>query len=337
MPGVVKFKYEYSTDKIQFLDLEIQIENGTLETNLFVKPTNAQLFLDYFSNHPQPCKEGIIYGEALRIVERCSKDEDKVEHLAKLNKKFEERGYPKKLIAEKFQMAESKERKDLVNQARKKKKFDGKTRLIFTYNAANPPLHMWLRECKKLLVKNEKAKQLGDNIQIGYKQPKNVQSIVRSHSKSGGDPGPPNAEVTGCSNCKKCHACPILKEGRTFSSTNTQRTYRIMQNVTCDSTFVIYLATCKKCGGQYVGKTKNKFKQRHSGHKQEIKRQYGGLGHHYGGTGCGYENISIMVIEQVEIGNHEELGDREIYWQNQLRAFVENGGNAHCYRKEKSK
>ena len=110
-----------------------------------------------------------------------------------------------------------------------------------------------------------------------------------------------------------------------------------MLNVTCDSTFVIYLATCKKCGGQYFGQTKNKFKQRHSGHKQEIKRQYGGLVHHYGGTGCGYENISIMIIEQVEIGNLEELANREIYWQNQLRAFVENGGNAHCYRIEKSK
>ena len=85
------------------------------------------------------------------------------------------------------------------------------------------------------------------------------------------------------------------------------------------------------------GKTKNKFKQRHSGNKQEINRQYGGLGHHYGGTSCGYENISIMIIEQVEIGNHEELADREIYWQNQQRAFLDNARNAHCYRKEKSK
>ena len=53
MPGVVKFKFEYSEDKIEFLDLEIKIKNGKLETDLYVKPTNKQLFLDYFSNHPE--------------------------------------------------------------------------------------------------------------------------------------------------------------------------------------------------------------------------------------------------------------------------------------------
>ena len=54
MPGVVKFKYDYSLEKIEFLDLEIMIKNGKLETNLFVKPSNLQLYLDYFSNHPKP-------------------------------------------------------------------------------------------------------------------------------------------------------------------------------------------------------------------------------------------------------------------------------------------
>ena len=48
MPGVVKFKYDLSFKKIEFLDLEIIIENGKLETNLFVKPTNLQLYLVTF-------------------------------------------------------------------------------------------------------------------------------------------------------------------------------------------------------------------------------------------------------------------------------------------------
>ena len=34
LPGVIKFKYEYSSKKIEFLDLELSIENGTMETNL---------------------------------------------------------------------------------------------------------------------------------------------------------------------------------------------------------------------------------------------------------------------------------------------------------------
>ena len=75
--------------------------------------------------------------------------------------------------------------------------------------------------------------------------------------------------------------------------------------------------------GQYVGKSTQLFKRRHSGHKQEVKRCYGGLGQHYGGQhGCGYENLKIQIIDQVEVGDDEALA-------HQLRAYVDNGGNAH--------
>ena len=71
--------------------------------------------------------------------------------------------------------------------------------------------------------------------------------------------------------------------------------------MTCNSEWVIYLCSCKKCGGQYVGKSKTPFKIRHSNHKREIKNKIGGLGHHYGGSGgCGYESISIVIIEEIE-------------------------------------
>ena len=51
------------------------LEYGKLETNVYIKPSNLQLYLDFSSNHPEPCKQGVVYGQALRIVERCSKIE----------------------------------------------------------------------------------------------------------------------------------------------------------------------------------------------------------------------------------------------------------------------
>ena len=47
MPGTVKFKFEFSYQTIQFLDMEISLLDGKLGTNLFVKPTNKQLYLDF--------------------------------------------------------------------------------------------------------------------------------------------------------------------------------------------------------------------------------------------------------------------------------------------------
>ena len=204
-------------------------------------------------------------------------------------------------------------------------------RLIFTHNRGNPPLHVWLREGKRCLVKNEKAKLLGEKLQISYRQPKSIKRIVTQKKIVKTEEQNP-----GCSKCGGCRvSCPIIKEGGTFSSTNTKKTYRIRQKLDCKSSYVIYLATCVRCQGQYVGESQTPFKQRHSNHKQEIKKKIGGLGQHYGGNGCGYQNISVQLIDQVKVGDNKALEDQEIYWQNQLRCYIQNGGNAQCRRKER--
>ena len=144
---------------------------------------------------------------------------------------------------------------------------------------------------------------------------------------------PPDA---GCYKCGQCRVlCPKLNEARFFTSTATQKSYPIRQKVTCKSDWVIYLGTCLKCKGQYVGKSKTVMKLRHSNHKQEIKKMTGGLGHHYGGQGgCGYENLTLTIIEQVEEKNMQFLAQRELYWQHQLRVYIENGYRNHCRKKE---
>ena len=126
-----------------------------------------------------------------------------------------------------------------------------------------------------------------------------------------------------------------MVETNVFKSTATQKQYTIKQSVNCKSDWVIYLGTCLKCKGQYVGKSKTVMKIRHSNHKQEIKKQLGGLGHHYGGQGgCGYENLTLTIIEQIEEKTLENLAEREVYWQHQLRVFIENGYRNHCRKKE---
>jgi len=187
----------------------------------------------------------------------------------------------------------------------------------------------------------KKGKVIGRSIQIAFRQPKNLRKIVTGcKSQLGGEGGQninstPLAEA-GCFKCNHCSvSCPVLVETQKFRSSNTGKIYRIRQRISCDNSFVIYLATCKKCRGQYVGKSETPFKRRHSNHKQEIKHGKGGIGQHYGPKGrCSYKDVSIVLIEQVEVGNKVQLAKHEQYWQHQLRAFVENGGNAQCIKKE---
>ena len=80
-----------------------------------------------------------------------------------------------------------------------------------------------------------------------------------------------------------------------------------------------------------MGKSKREFRQRHSGHKQEINNRMGGLGQHFhpsNDRGCKYDHFEATLIERVTEGDETQLAERELYWQYQLRTFKENGGNA---------
>ena len=59
-------------------------------------------------------------------------------------------------------------------------------RLIFTHSQANPPIHQWIRQSKHLLQRNEKAKTIGNGIQVASRQPKNLQQLVGGYGGSGG-------------------------------------------------------------------------------------------------------------------------------------------------------
>ena len=110
---------------------------------------------------------------------------------------------------------------------------------MFTHNQANPPLHKWMRECKHLLARNEKAREIGDRIQISTRQPKNLQRIVGGFKgqTGGGQDTSPDA---GCFKCNRCKvSCPVMIESKVFQSTSTGKEYRIRQRVD----WVIYLST----------------------------------------------------------------------------------------------
>ena len=70
-------------------------------TNLYIEPTNLQLYLDYRSNHPEYCKDAIVYCQAFRVIERSSRPDLAVPYL-QLRDKFLERHYPAHMLKLEF-------------------------------------------------------------------------------------------------------------------------------------------------------------------------------------------------------------------------------------------
>ena len=64
----LKFTYEKSKEKINFLDVVIKIKKDRAITDLYCKPTNGQQYLPYGSCHADHIKRLIIFSETLRAV-----------------------------------------------------------------------------------------------------------------------------------------------------------------------------------------------------------------------------------------------------------------------------
>jgi hypothetical protein len=106
-------------------------------------------------------------------------------------------------------------------------------------------------------------------LMVAYRRPRNLKdSLVRSDlvkKKSQNGSGP-------CGK-NKCQTCKMMKKTDTFSSTITQKEYKIHGNFDCQSQCVIYLITCELCKKQYVGQTGTTLNNRMTGHRHDIKHQ----------------------------------------------------------------
>ena len=78
----LKFAYETSSCTVNFLDLNVSLKNGTLHTDLYIKPTNSHRHLHYQSFHLLHIKNSIPYSQALRVSRICSSEKDFKMHVS---------------------------------------------------------------------------------------------------------------------------------------------------------------------------------------------------------------------------------------------------------------
>ena len=137
----------------------------------------------------------------------------------------------------------------------------------------------------------------------------------------------PNVEIAGRSeSCRKGNCACTKACGEIF---------KIQSGIlNCNSQKVIYLLKCRICvEAPYVGKAKTKFRARFnnykSGHrsyrkKRKVSQQR--FHEHYGQhSHNGIDDWQFTLIEQCE--THEQLKERETFWQHRLKTFYPYGLN----------
>ena len=68
----IKFTSSHSLTNVPFLDVMVSLHNGTIQTDLYTKPTDKHQHLLSSSYHPQHTKTSIPFSLALRIRRICS-------------------------------------------------------------------------------------------------------------------------------------------------------------------------------------------------------------------------------------------------------------------------
>ena len=80
----------------------------------------------------------------------------------------------------------------------------------------------------------------------------------------------------------RCMCCLRMEDGKVkYLATKTMRQYRIKRHYTCQTTFCVYVVTCGLCSSQYTGQTTKTMRERHYGHRSEVKRREDGVGAHF--------------------------------------------------------
>ena len=324
----LKFTSEHSTEKINFLDVNVSRLGNKLSTDLYIKNTDTHQFLEATSCHPTHCKKSIPYSQALRLNRICSENAEFDKRCNELEGWLIKRGYSEKLVRSKVLEARSFKRKDLLYREKSERK--EKITFNLTFHPAFQSLYKVLRKLQTILSCDKIHKEVFQDVPIvGFRNSKSLKDmLVRAKV-------PPLKQTEGsCKGCsgKRCGVCSFIKCTTQFSDKEGKKYNIRVPALNCNSKNVVYLLNCKTCGVQYVGSCITKFRLRFNNYKscynnhllkivpqQNLHNHFDQIGH------MGLNDWEFILIDQ---GDSEiSVRKRERFWQYKLNTFLPLGLN----------
>ena len=359
----IKFTAESSKDTVNFLDVKVSLKNGIFSTDLYVKPTDTHQFLHPASCHPFHCKKAIPFSQALRLNRICSNDDDFENRCEDLYDWLRERGYKHKLVEDQIKRACEFDRDELLTKPKPPRK--NVVSLNIEYHPAFSKLSGVLKELDCVLQGDENHKKVfSDTPLVGFSNGKSLKNIlVRAVLPKQNSP---KSEL-GSKKCgkSKCEVCKNVVSTNQFKSKTTGENFEIKKGpIDCDTKNVIYLVTCKVCGIQNVGSTKDKYRERFNNYKSvqrkvrekvlgekrpETKRgrprlnsqpqatepkktvkKYAQEKFHQHFCTEGHQGIPDWEITLIDTAFSEKsLRSKELFWQYKIKSFHPDGLNEY--------
>ena len=149
----IKFTHEYSNSSNQslsFLDVQVNLNNNQIQTDLHTKPTDKHQYLLKSSCHPAHTKRTIPFSLALRLRRFCSTDHFFNKHCYELINFLALRGYSHRLLKREVNRVRNISRQEVL-KPRPHNNQSSRTPFVITFNPALPNTSATVRKNLNIL------------------------------------------------------------------------------------------------------------------------------------------------------------------------------------------
>ena len=248
-----------------FLDILFCFDkNGNLQTDLYVKPTDARSYLNYNSAHPNHIFSGIVYSQCLRL-RRIINDNPRLKtRLDELCLAFEKSCYPKSMLTNISNKVLNMERTVNPVNPINTDESSSKPILVVSCFGTDDKLVKTLKAHEDDLLKTNSFKNSAKPLfQFVKKTGPNIGSmlsVVKSLAL-----GRKNGKTTPCNAHSNCKCCLLIGD-KNIDDINGKPVPVAPGN--CKTKNSIYLVVCKLCFKPYTGRTIQQICKRMNGHRE---------------------------------------------------------------------
>ena len=333
MKSKIKFETNFSTESVNFLDVNVSMAENSIKTSLYTKQTDAHLYLNAKSSHPRHIIKNLPKGQFIRVRRICSEDSDFDRYACQIKKYFILRGFTEKKLQETIDSVRTIPREELLKEKEKKAEKDPHAIFVCTWHPKLKELPSILNKSFEILKNDPKlCKTFHEKPIVAFRRKKNFKNILCKNDVR-------KKEVEKVEKkCKGCQLCRIMSHNTTITNKKNGETVKTKPGSHCKSTGIVYAIHCKKCEELYIGETGKTMSERYGGHKYDIKNRPENcdLAKHCCKTDHNLEqDLEVFIIEH-GIHNLEERRRIEDKYICKLQTLTGSGMNKDlgAYAKE---
>lgn len=291
-PYGISFTHVVDNTSLVFLDLDLQIEEGSIISKTHFKPSAGNSYLHAKSHHHPKWIRNIPHGQFCRLKKTCTKKSDYEKQGSIVKKKFLEKGYEESLIKQAFYKYWTQyDEHPSVTMAMEANKTSGNKRTTDS-NISNPIRFSTQYNTKAFDIQRAIEKNwnilkqdpilnpvLPPKPVVVFRKSKDLRSLIapsrvrkpQNQTKTPTGNWASIFDQKGNYKCgtKNCGACAFMAHRKKEIMGSDGQYHKIKQFINCGTSYVVYGLICP-CGLLYVGRTIRPLRTRFSEHKCSI-------------------------------------------------------------------